>query len=107
MLSRAGLISQQMQGQAGHAVADERISWIGFARGMADERMSKFQRGSRLAAVHTRSPQTPERAQPVVDVVKAFCDPENIGPRCVYLLTGTFCVEQSSGKCGEQVHVAA
>jgi hypothetical protein len=80
MAPRAELIAEQMLRRADQPLADQPIVRIGPARGQGAEPLRHSQSTVKLTAVEVKDPQTPQRPQLVLGIVKAHRNLKNACP---------------------------
>ena len=80
MSPRIGLLSEQMQREADHAIADENIPGVGRPRSNLLEPLCKGQNFAQVSIGEANGPQPRNRAQLIVGIVKVFGNCQDIGP---------------------------
>ena len=101
------LISQVVQGDAHHPVADGHVGRIGRAGHPVAEALRQRQRRAALAAADAEMPQAPERPQLILDVVDALGDLERGRPGGRGVGRGALRLHERHAKGSEELHLAA
>ena len=107
MAPRAEQIAQIILRRTDHSLADQAIVRIGPLRRQRIEPLSQCQSDAMLTAADVKGPQAPERAQLVLDVVKALRNLEGLCPDRADLGNGTSAIHQRCRKRGVELHLAA
>src|SRR6266851_3664807 len=101
------LVSQVVQGDADHPLADEQLGRIVIASNPAAEAVRQRQCGATLAAADAEMPQAPERPQLILDVVDALGDLERGRPGCGGVGCGALRLHERHAKGSEELHLTA
>jgi hypothetical protein len=80
MEPRAALVAEQMLRRADQSFAGQPIAQVGPACGQGAEPLRQSQSTVKLTAVDVKDPQTPQRSQLVLGIVKARRNLENACP---------------------------
>ena len=88
MPSRGGLVAQIMLRDPNQPVADQAIVRVGPRRPQDAEPLHQSQSDAMPTASAVKEPQAPERAQPVLGIVKSLRDLEGLCPGCADLGVG-------------------
>src|SRR5712672_3019330 len=107
MFPRARLVSEKMQYDPGHTIADQQIGRICLLHSETAEPLGKNQRGLILAAKIAASPQAIKGAHLIVSVVKPLRNLQCGHPSCAGLAHRTFDIDQRLAKCRIEEHCAA
>src|ERR1700719_1580085 len=106
MLPRARLVSETMQYDPGHTIADQQIGWIGLLHSKTTEPLGGSQRRSMFAAKIATSPQAIKGAHLIVSVLEPLRNLQCGHPSCAGLAR-TFDIDQRLAKCRIEEHCAA
>jgi len=108
MPSRGGLVAQIMLRDPNQPVADQAIVRVGPRRPQDAEPLHQSQSDAMPTASAVKEPQAPERAQPVLGIVKALRYLEDLCPGRADLRAGsTSGMYQRCTQCGVELHLAA
>ena len=101
-----GLVSEEVERNAEHSIADRPVGWIGLVRSDA-EPLCQRERGPEFCVVDATGPQPPERPQLIVGLVEALGEIERGCPGRPGLARRTPRVHQRPAKRCMQLHQAA
>src|ERR1700730_3027876 len=80
VMSRSGLVSQEVLRYADHSITDQQVCLASLVRRELAKSLSKLQRSPILVAANARRIQAPERPELVLDVLQAFRDRQRVCP---------------------------